>query len=228
VAAVYTVTPGGIRVACETTGSRDAPPMVLLHALGERGVSWAPVIARFAERFLVVTLDLRGHGDTDWPGDYSLQLMREDVIGVLDHLGLDAVTLVGHSMGGAVAYLVAIHHPSRVERLIVEDVSPPFPRDRAIPERPSDSLDFDWSVVPAIVGQVNAGDPDAWEGLAAITAPTLLIGGGPASHIPQDKLDAVAARVPDCELITIPAGHNVHETRPAEYADAVLDWVGSS
>ena len=218
---------GGIRLAYEASGRPGAPPMVLLHALGECGADWAPVSARFAERFRVFTLDLRGHGGSDWPGTYSFQLMCDDVLGALDQLGLGQVTLVGHSMGGAVAYLVAMQRPERVERLIVEDASPPFPRDRAIPARPAGPLDFDWAVVPAIVGQVNAGDPAAWDGLSAITAPTLLIGGGPESHIPQDKLAAVADRIPRCDLVTIPAGHLVHTERPAEFASAVLGWLGA-
>jgi pimeloyl-ACP methyl ester carboxylesterase len=79
--------------------------------------------------------------------------------------------------------------------------------------------------VPAIVNQVNNGDPDAWDGLGAITAPTLLIGGGPESHIPQGHLVAVAARIPRCDLVIIPAGHHVHEARPAEFAEAVLGWL---
>src|SRR5215831_16271514 len=66
----------------------------------------------------------------------------------------------------------------------------------------------------------------AREGLTAITAPTLLIGGGPASHIPQDMLAAAAARIPRCDLVTIPAGHDVHTARPAEFASAVLGWLG--
>ena len=159
--------------------------MVLLHALGERGTSWAPVQGRFAERFRVVTVDLRGHGDSDWPGTYSFQLMRDDVIDLLDHLGLRRVTVVGHSMGGAVAYLLAMQRADQVERLVVEDVPPPFRRDRPIPDRPVEPLDFDWAVVPAIIGQVNAGDPVTWDGLREITAPTLLIGGVLQSHIPR-------------------------------------------
>src|SRR5712691_8982051 len=158
------VVTGGVRLAYVVCGSPDAPPMVLLHALGERGASWAPVTARFAERFCVFALDLRGHGDSDWPGTYSFQLMCDDVLGVLDQLGLGKVTLAGHSMGGAVAYLAAMQRPDRVGRLIVEDAPPPFPRDHAIPERPAGSLDFDWAVVPAIIGQVNEGDPAAWDG----------------------------------------------------------------
>jgi pimeloyl-ACP methyl ester carboxylesterase len=61
--------------------------MVLLHALGERGSDWTSVTQAFAERYRVYAPDLRGHGDTDWPGNYSFQLMRDDVIGLLDHLG---------------------------------------------------------------------------------------------------------------------------------------------
>ena len=199
--------------------------MVLLHGLGERGASWAPVIPWFAERFHVVALDLRGHGGSDRPGTYSLRLMRDDLLGALDQLGLATVTLVGHSMGGGVAYLAAMRAPDRVGRLIVEDAPPPFRRDRAIPDRPAEPLDFDWAAVPAILGEVNAGDLAAWDGLATITAPTLLIGGGPASHIPQDMLTAAAARIPRCDLVTIPAGHDVHTARPAEFAGAVLRWL---
>ena len=63
--------------------------------------------------------------------------MAEDVLGFLDECGLDDVTLVGHSMGGMVAYLVAIQQPHRVERLVVEDAPPPYRRRLACsPDRP--------------------------------------------------------------------------------------------
>ena len=223
----HAVTIGEIRLSYEVTGNPAAPPMVLLHALGERGSDWAPVTPAFAERYRVYALDLRGHGDTDWPGTYSFQLMRDDVIGLLDHLGLRQVILAGHSMGAVVAYLVTIARPDLVIRLIIEDAPPPFPRNRPVPAEPADDdpVEFDWPAVPAIVTQVNQGDPETWELLKTITAPTLIIGGGPESHIPQDRLAEAAARIPACDLITIPAGHNVHATRPAEFNAAVLAWL---
>lgn len=221
----HDVTTAGIRLAYEVSGAPAAAPMVLLHALGEGRASWAEVGPQFAERFRVYALDLRGHGDSDWPGIYSAELIRDDVIGALDQLGLDRITLVGHSMGGTAAYLVAMAQPDRLERLIIEDVPFPFRRDRPVPERPEQALDFDWEVVPAFFGQVNEVDPAAWDRLSTITAPTLLIGGGPDSHIPADQLEAVAARIPRCELVTIPAGHHVHVGRPAEFASVVLSWL---
>lgn len=224
-AAEETVQAGDVRLAYTVSGEPDAPPMVLLHALGERGADWAPVARTFAGRFRVFAFDLRGHGDSDWPGEYSFQLMRDDVVTALDALGLARVTLAGHSMGGAVAYLVTMHRPDLVGRLIVEDASPPFPRDRPVPERPEEPLAFDWRAVPAIVSQVNAGDQAAWDGLASIAAPTLLVAGGPASHVDQARLADAAARIPRCDLVTIPAGHLVHAARPAEFASSVLTWL---
>jgi len=91
--------------------------------------------------------------------------------------------------------------------------------------RDEEASGFDWSVVPAIVGEVNAGDPATWRSLASIRCPTLLIAGGAASHIPQDKLAEVAALIPRCTLVTIPAGHHVHRDEPARFLQAVLGWM---
>ncbi len=223
------VTVGGVRLAYTFSGDKSAPPIMLLHALGERAANWAPVIDSLAGGFGIYAVDLRGHGASDHTGEYAFRLMRDDIIGMLDSLGLARVTLLGHSMGGVVAFLVAMEQPDRVERLIVEDASPPYRRDRPVPERPADAeLDFDWDVVPAVVGQVNAGDPAAWDGLAAITAQTLLIGGGPDSYVRQDKIAEAAARIPRCELVTIPAGHLVHKIRTQEFINAVTAWLGAS
>jgi 3-oxoadipate enol-lactonase len=215
----------GVRLACQISGATDAPPMVLLHALGERGADWDAVRIEVDPFFRVLTIDFRGHGDSDWPGSYTYELMRDDVLGILDQLALDPVTMVGHSLGGVVAYLIAEDHPSRVERLIVEDATPPYPTNRPVPERPEGPLPFDWPVVPAIRGQANDASVVWWSQLSKITAPTLLIGGGPSSHIAPDKLEDVAHRVPQCTLVTIPVGHHVHAAAPTEFATTVLKFV---
>lgn len=66
-----------------------------------------------------------------------MQLMANDVLRMLDHLGLATVALLGHSMDGAVAYLLAEQQPDRVDGLVVEDAPPPFPWGRPVPERPA-------------------------------------------------------------------------------------------
>lgn len=215
----------GIVIKCRLSGDPDAPAMVLLHALGEQASSWDQVGARFATRFRVVALDLRGHGASTWPGTYSFTLMRDDVLGVLDALALHDLVLIGHSMGGTVAYLVAQAQPRRIARLVVEDVPPPYPRQRPVPARPAGELPFDWKVVPAIVEEVNDPSLRWWKHLPDITAPTLLIGGGPTSHIPQHLLVDVSRAVPNCTLVTTSAGHDVHESHPDAYVETVLDWL---
>lgn len=217
-----------VRLAYQASGPPAAPPMVLLHGLGERAASWDPVLDALAARFRVYALDLRGHGDSDWPGSYSFGLMAADVAGLLDQLGLSAVTLIGHSMGGAVAYRVATSRPDLVARLVVEDAPPGLRRELVIPERPDGPLDFDWPAVVAIRTELSQDDPAAWASLPAITAPTLIIGGGPDSHVPQAKLAETAALIPRCDLVTIPAGHYVHTARPQEFADVLLGWLAQA
>lgn len=96
---------------------------------------------------------------------------------------------------------------------------------RAAGERPDGPLPFDWAVVPAIYAQLNEPDPAWWDRLTGITAPTLVIAGGPASHVPQDKVAEAAARLPHGTLQVIPAGHEVHANRPAEFTAAVLEFL---
>ena len=81
-------------------------------------------------------------------------------------------------------------------------------------------------MVPAIVAEVDDPSLRWWTQLPDITAPTLLIGGGPTSHVPQHLLVDVADAVPDCTLVTLSVGHDVHEYEPGVYVETVLDWLG--
>jgi 3-oxoadipate enol-lactonase len=215
----------GVGQVYDAYGVAAAPPMVLLHALGEGRQDWPGIADRLAEDFQVFAVDLRGHGDSDWPGAYSCRLMAEDVARLLDHLELTAVTLLGHSLGGVVAYLLAGQRPDLVARLITEDICPPFQRDRPALERPEMELPFDWAAVLALRSEAEQDDADLWDRLHTIAAPTLLIGGGPDSPVPAEKLRAVAERIPVCELVEIPAGHYVHRSRPEEFLAAVRGWL---
>jgi 3-oxoadipate enol-lactonase len=220
-----TVEVGGVRLAYQVSGPPDGPPLVLLHALGESAADWDGVAPAFARHRRVYALDLRGHGRSDWPGDYSLELMRADVLGFLDALALGRVDLIGHSMGGAVAYLLAEEHPERVERLVLEDVGAPLPRERTVPTRPDGTLPFDWVMVPAIRAQIDDPDPAWLERLGEITADTLVVSGGPSSHVPQDRIAELARRIPGGQTVTIPAGHLVHDAEPEAFTEVVLAFL---
>ncbi|WP_344627607.1 alpha/beta hydrolase [Kitasatospora arboriphila] len=215
----------GIRLAYRESGAPGAPPLVLLHALGERRPDWGAVAPALARHRRVYAPDLRGHGRTEWPGEYSLEAMRDDVLALLDTLGLDVVDLVGHSMGGVVGYLLAQQQPHRVRRLVLEDAPPPLPRVPSVPTRPDGPLDFDWDMVLALRRQIDSPDPAWLDGLARITADTLVIAGGPSSHVPQQGLAELARRVPGARLITVPVGHLVHAAAPEAFTEAVLAFL---
>ncbi len=209
----------GIRIAYRTWGDPAAPPVVLLHGRSGNSAHWTHVAERLAATRRVYAPDLRGHGLSDWPGAYSYPLMRDDVRAFLDALGLDRTDLVGHSMGGLVAALVAQACPERIGRLVMEEPVPPFPADppRPVPVRTDEERDFDWDVLPATDAQYNDPDPAWREGLASITSPALLIAGGPASHMPQDRLARTAELIPGCRLATVGVGHLIHQDAPEAF-----------
>jgi pimeloyl-ACP methyl ester carboxylesterase len=155
--------------------------------------------------------------------------MRDDLDQFVTTLGIEDFNLVGHSMGGTVALLFAEKWPERLKRLIIEDTPPPYREELPMPlppEAPPAPVPFDWRLVRPIVEQLRNPDPAWWTDVPKITVPTLLIGGGSASHIPQEKLAEVAQLIPTCQMITIEAGHAVHQKKPDEYIDAVLRFLG--
>lgn len=182
-----------------------------------------------AVRHRVLALDLPGHGRSEWSGGYTYEAMRDDVGAFLDVLGIGRTAVIGHSLGGAVAYLLAQREPGRVSRLVLEDVPAPIPLDPPRPpaERPGGELPYDWRMILATDRQRNAPGAGWWDGMARITAPTLLIGGGPASFIPQDQILVLAGLVPDARVVTIAAGHLVHRERPGEFLAVVEPFLAS-
>ncbi|HEY3503110.1 MAG TPA: alpha/beta fold hydrolase [Actinocatenispora sp.] len=223
------VTLGGVRLAVSVSGTAGARPLVLLHGGGNDRTSWAGIGPAFAATHRVYAPDLRGFGDSDRPGRYSFELMRDDVLGLLDAVGAEPVDLVGHSMGGTVAWLVAQARPAAIAHLVVEDTPLPRPGDPPVPvpDRPEGELPFDWAAVDAVMRQLNDPDPAWWRDIPTVTAPTLVLAGGPASHIDQAVLAEAAALLPDSRLVEIPVGHGIHADAPDAFLAQVRPFLAS-
>jgi pimeloyl-ACP methyl ester carboxylesterase len=123
-----------VRLHVAEAGS--GPPLVLLHGWPQHWWAWRRLIPRLAERYRVLAPDLRGWGWSDAPpGDYAKATFAADVLALLDAEGLDRVRLVGHDWGGYAAFLLALEHPDRIERLVALDIATPWagpPRARQL------------------------------------------------------------------------------------------------
>ncbi len=112
------VTVHGHRRAYVRMGS--GPVILLLHGLGCDHTTWAPVIESLARTHTVIAPDLLGHGRSDKPrADYSVGGYANGMRDLLTLLGIDSVTVVGHSFGGGVAMQFAYQYPERTERLVL-------------------------------------------------------------------------------------------------------------
>jgi len=99
----------------------SGPPVVLLHGIASSLYTWKDLLRGLAADHDVVALDLPGFGGSDVPPALSVELMHGTVVGLMDRLGLPQATLVGNSLGGAVATFVAARDPERVSRLVLID-----------------------------------------------------------------------------------------------------------
>ena len=108
----------------------DKPVLVLLHGFPQTHVMWHRVAQQLLDRYRLVMPDLRGYGDSSHAtGDaehahYSKRAMAQEVVDLLDHLGVQDFYLCGHDRGGRVAHRLALDHPTRVKKLCVIDIAP--------------------------------------------------------------------------------------------------------
>lgn len=122
----------GARIAYERRGA--GAPLLLVHGLGYGRWGWGPAADALAERYEVVLVDNRGIGSSDVPaGPYSARLMAEDAVAVLDDGGIAQAHVLGTSLGGMVAQVLATDFPERVSKLVLACTTPggehavPFP-----------------------------------------------------------------------------------------------------
>ena len=108
---------GDAEIHVEITGS--GPDLLLVAGLGGRGAFWANQVQAFARHFRVITHDHRGCGDSS-PGKaiWGAEQMAEDLVALMDAMGVPKAHLVGHSTGGAIGQHVALRWPERLDRLV--------------------------------------------------------------------------------------------------------------
>jgi haloacetate dehalogenase len=113
-----------------TTPPGTRPALLLLHGFPQSHVMWQRVAQQLQQDYYVVLPDLRGYGDSAKPpgladhGNYSKRVMAQDMVALMDALGVDQFFLCGHDRGARVAHRLALDHPQRVKKLCVIDIAP--------------------------------------------------------------------------------------------------------
>ena len=128
-----TIQPTDVMVTCNGMnfhyldwGNEGAPVMLLLHGLRGHCHSWQDVAARFCVDYHVMALDQRGRGETDWAprGDYSTDAFVADIEEFCYTVGIERLTLIGHSMGGRNSMAFAGRNAAMLEKLVIVDIGP--------------------------------------------------------------------------------------------------------
>ncbi|PYQ07552.1 MAG: alpha/beta hydrolase, partial [Acidobacteria bacterium] len=189
----------GLKLYYEIYGAGE--PLILLHGGVGAIEMFADILAALSKARHVIGVDLQGHGRTaDIERPLSLEVMADDVAGLMKHLGIGKADVMGYSLGGEVALRTAIQHPDLVRKLIV--VSATFKRDGWYPEilagmaqmgpgaaEPMKQTPMyqlysrlapkpdDWPVLLTKLGDLLRKDYDWSKEVAAIKAPTLLVFG---------------------------------------------------
>jgi pimeloyl-ACP methyl ester carboxylesterase len=118
----------GVTLNVATAGPEDGPAIVLLHGFPESHRTWRGLVPLLADRYRLIMPDQRGFAGSDAPqdkGEYATDKVVGDLFALVDRLGLDNFTLLGHDWGGAVAWAAALRNDPRLKRLVI--VNAPHP-----------------------------------------------------------------------------------------------------
>ena len=116
----------GLRMHMLDWGELHRPVLILLHGGVVTSRTWGPFCALLAHKYRLIALDMRGHGDSEWPrdGDSNHNLMADDLAKLITTLELDKPTVVGHSVGGMLLMRVMMNSPELLGHCLLVDVGP--------------------------------------------------------------------------------------------------------
>ncbi len=161
------VTVNGLRIHYLEWGTPDKPPMILLHGIGRIAHTFDHIAPRFAGKYRVLAVDMRGHGDSSWApnGAYLVEDYVKDIERLSEELRLRNIVVWGNSTGGRVAQVFAGMHPELVSAVISEDVGPERPREIAdgMTARLKREDERGWTSEDELLTQLKSGSPRTGE-----------------------------------------------------------------
>lgn len=243
----------GISMYYEVHG--QGPAVVLAHPGGGNHLSWWQQVPTFAQTHTCITFDHRGHGFTrDLPDDPGAAAYGQDLVGLLDYLGIEQTAIIGQSMGGWTAVSIAQDFPERVSALVLanstggirdpeldlhfEAIKTWHPRQiwagayaPDFPQRePARAFLYQqvtaWNVRRPINLGVQLELAYSSASIVARRIPTLFVTGAGDTLIPPRLVERVARQIPHAQVVTIPAsGHSPYFEKPDVWNRIVLNFL---
>jgi pimeloyl-ACP methyl ester carboxylesterase len=242
----------GVEIYYEVHG--EGPVILLSHGYSATSQMWKGQVEALTKRHKLVTWDMRGHGQSDYPDDqaaYSEAETVADMAAILDAVGADTAIVGGLSLGGYMSLAFNLAHPERVRALMIIDTGPGYRNDEAREgwnanaNRTADRYARDGlggleagtpemrmshhrnaeGLVRAARGMLTQRDPSVLNSLPTIAAPAMvLVGAGDKPFL--NASDYMAAKIPGAIKVVIPnAGHAANIDQPAAFNKAVLSFL---
>jgi pimeloyl-ACP methyl ester carboxylesterase len=192
------------------TDEGAGPALVLLHGFTGSGENWTLVFPDGIPGHRVITVDLRGHGRSTNPsGSFTFRESARDVIGLLNHLGIDRFSAVGMSAGAKTMLHVATQVPSRVEAMVLVSATPRFPdHARAAMRAMAADAQTPDAFKRMVAAMADSHDDMNFtrESLATIRARTLIVHGDRDPLYPVELAMEIYRAIPESQLWVVPNG----------------------
>lgn len=240
----------GVQIYYEDHGA--GPAILLTHGFADTSIFWQGQVAAFQDRYRVITWDMRGHGQSDSPGDeaqYSEAHTVADMAAILDACGVESAVLGGLSMGGFMSLAFHLRYPGRVRALMLFDTGPGFRNDEAregwnrtargraksFEERGLEALNrrqrpehrSPAGLARAARGMLAQFDGRIIESLPGIAVPALVLVGEKDEPF-LAAAGYMAARIPGARKAVIAdAGHTANLDQPEAFNAAVEEFLSS-
>ena len=245
----------GVQLYYEVHG--DGPALLLTHGYSATSQMWRGQIDALASHFRLITWDMRGHGQSDYPDDpgaYSEEATVADMAAVLDEASASSAIVGGLSLGGYMSLAFHLAHPDRVRALLIIDTGPGYRNDEAREGWNQNALKTAAHYEREGLARLAAGSPEmrtsthrSAEGLAraargmltqkdarviaslpAIAIPSLVVVGADDTPFLAAS-DYMAAKIPGAKKVVVDgAGHAANIDQPAAFNAAVLGFLGEA
>ncbi len=221
----------------------EGDPLVILQEAGIEISSMYNVLDAFAENYQVISLDNRGAGRTDMPDEpYSIEIMAEDTLNLMDEIGIESAHFLGMSMGARIALVIAAKYPERVKSLILNVAAAGFhDMFKSILEVSLENVDLREKLLQktgivfiqkyppnpeSFLRQLKAMvDFDGRDYLGQIKAPTLVINGTKDHLVPMELTEELTLGIRDVKLVLVDEGHYFAALKPELLINHSLEFL---